>query len=123
MTPELAVFDRAAFMERIGDDEELLIELIGDFLQQIPAWHDDIRSKIEKDDADGLRRAAHAMKGAALSMAIDRVAHAAKALEEAGVSGEIGNAAELFRALESESDAARDVLSKEEGVVEKETDS
>ena len=104
------LFDYAAALEQIGGDADLLKELIQIFLEDAPQQMAGIRTAISGGDADGLRRAAHALKGAVSNFAAESTREAALALEELGKQGRIDDAEEAHRALESRMSRLTQVL-------------
>jgi CheY-like chemotaxis protein len=56
--------DWEAALKQVGDDPELLAELVGIFLKAAPGWLDDIRRAREARDAGALQKVAHKFKGA-----------------------------------------------------------
>ena len=68
---------------------EILVRFFDDATQRVVAIH----SALSSDDSDRIRREAHAIKGAAASMGLVAIHHAALALEDAAkVSAEPGRA-------------------------------
>jgi CheY-like chemotaxis protein/HPt (histidine-containing phosphotransfer) domain-containing protein len=57
-------FDRAAALERCGEDPGLLRELIDMFLSEIPGWMAALDQALRAGDADQVKRMAHTIKGA-----------------------------------------------------------
>src|SRR5262245_2409606 len=66
MTPptrDAAPIDLAAALARLGGDRELLRDLAGLFLEDCPGWVEAIRESICRENAAGLKRAAHSLAG------------------------------------------------------------
>ncbi len=84
--PALAV-DRAALLARVGGDDQLLREIVGLFLEDAPRLFQDIRKALASGDAEGLRVAAHGLKGAAANFGANRVSEIALQLEMLGRDG------------------------------------
>src|SRR5262249_9666967 len=57
-------FDRAAALERCGEDAALLRELIDMFLVEVPRWMGNMERAIAADNAEEVSRIAHTIKGA-----------------------------------------------------------
>ena len=70
------------------------------FLDAVPHTLEDLRTAVGEDDAGGVARAAHAMKGAALNVGAEAMAGVSRELEEAGKSGTIEGAASLVAKLD-----------------------
>jgi CheY-like chemotaxis protein len=97
-------FDRAAAMERVGEDLELFHELVEMFLAESPAWFAALVAAIKAGDAPGVKRTAHTIKGAVSTFAAQRAWDAALCLETMGREGNLREAktglAELREALQ-----------------------
>ena len=96
------VFDRRSALDRVGDDEEVLAEVISLFLQDIPCQMNDIRSAIREGDPKHLESAAHRLKGSASCLGGESTAAAAMRLEALGKKGELSGATEGLAELECE---------------------
>jgi CheY-like chemotaxis protein len=68
-----------AVLDRVGGDRALLGEMIRLFAEDAPQTADRIRAAIDARDSDALRRAAHALKGAAANFDAAGVVQAARA--------------------------------------------
>jgi two-component system, sensor histidine kinase and response regulator len=95
-------FDKAAALDRLAGDEELLRELVSVFIDERDNWIGDIRKAVEKSDAAHLRRAAHTLKGAVDSCGGHRVYEAALALETMGREASLDGARGALAKLEAE---------------------
>jgi signal transduction histidine kinase/DNA-binding response OmpR family regulator len=97
-----AVSDRV--LARVGGDRELLAEISRLFVDDAPRHLDRIRRALEMRDGEGLRRAAHGLKGAAANFDATGVVEAARALEEIGRTAQFDDqeAAWLALAFETE---------------------
>ncbi len=104
------VFNHAAALERAGGDESFLAELVGLFLKDCPRLLGEIRAALERQDAVGLKRAAHTLKGSAGNFEARAVCEAARALEEVGKSGGLNTAPAIFARLEHEAQRLAEAL-------------
>jgi CheY-like chemotaxis protein/HPt (histidine-containing phosphotransfer) domain-containing protein len=96
------VFDRAAALAGAGHSESLLREIAELFLQDSPRLLGEVRAALDGADALRLRRAVHSLRGAAANFAAGPAVEAARRLEAMGEAGDLGGAAEAYRALERE---------------------
>jgi HPt (histidine-containing phosphotransfer) domain-containing protein len=64
---------------------EFLVELVETFLAEAPVMMADLRAGHEKEDADGLRRAAHSLKSNANTFGATVLAEAAREIEVHGL--------------------------------------
>src|SRR5262249_42136741 len=104
------VLDVGQVRERLGDDDELVADVIRLYLDDYPARIEAIWAAIEVRDAGRLRSEAHALKGSASALSAQRVADAARALEALGEAGNFDPASHRFAALVAEADLLAAVL-------------
>jgi CheY-like chemotaxis protein/HPt (histidine-containing phosphotransfer) domain-containing protein len=95
----VADFDRAAALERCGDDADLLRELIDMFLTEIRVWMFDLGRAVEAGDAEAIKRLAHTIKGAVGTFGAQPAYEAAFRLETIGKEGPLGEAAAAFEEM------------------------
>lgn len=99
------VLDRAALMERIGDDAQFLTELAEMFCDQRQMLVGEIRSALERRDAEALARAAHTLKGCVGNLGAGLAFQAALRLEMLARANQLSEAERA--ALELEDEVAR----------------
>jgi two-component system, sensor histidine kinase and response regulator len=92
--------DRAAALDVVGGDTDLLRELVDLFLEDCPRLMGDLRAAIAASDATGVKRAAHTLKGALQNFGAADVAGTAQALETMGRANDLAGAAPLSVTLE-----------------------
>lgn len=102
--------DLAAVIARLNGDRELLAELAALYLEDEPAMLGQLETAVGKGDAEGVRRAAHALKGSVANFAAARAQAGAFALEQAGRNGDLGGAPALLDLLRTELAAVREAL-------------
>jgi len=93
-------FDRDVLHKTFGDDDALLKEVIGVFLEACPGWQAEIRAAIDAGDASRLRIAAHTLKGAVSHFGARGAYGAAHQLERMGRERKLQGAAAACTALE-----------------------
>jgi two-component system sensor histidine kinase/response regulator len=86
------VFNREAALDRVGNDETVLAEVISLFVREVPGQMDEIRRAIENADPARLEIAAHSLKGASSCLGGELTAAAAKRLETLAKSGDLSQA-------------------------------
>jgi signal transduction histidine kinase/DNA-binding response OmpR family regulator len=91
-------------LARVGGDHELLAEISRLFVDDAPNHLQRIGEAIEARDSEGLRRAAHALKGAAANFDADHVVERARMLEEMGRTGDLTGHEAVWHALTVETD-------------------
>ena len=95
-------FDAAAALERVGDDRELLVRIIGIFRVESPKLLSAIRTSIASGDATALARSAHAFKGSVATFGTTASVELAGELERLGRGGSVTGAAARCTSLEHE---------------------
>lgn len=96
-------FNQEEVLQRLGNDQELLKELLSFSLEDIPEYLANIDAAIDAGDTDQIRKAAHKMKGFARNMAFTRLAELALAMEQ-GAAASANEQKELFEGLKEEAD-------------------
>jgi PAS domain S-box-containing protein len=122
--PRLAqsVFDEQDLLRRIGGDRALLRELAAMFRADSGKLLARVRKAIGDSDAEELRQAAHALKGAIANFGGKAAYDAALLLEALGRDGRLDGARDLFALLEDETQkllAALALLEKRPQTAEK----
>jgi HPt (histidine-containing phosphotransfer) domain-containing protein len=95
-----APVDQDALLDLVDGDTVFLERLIETFRRDCKAYLRDIRSAIDRGDAEALVNEAHGLKGAAAHLQAESVRAAARRLEEVGRKGELDRAPELAWRLE-----------------------
>jgi HPt (histidine-containing phosphotransfer) domain-containing protein len=97
-------------LARVGGDRQLLVEISRLFVDDAPRHLGRIRQAIDEGDAESLRRAAHALKGAAANFEADGVVSAARSLEDIGRSGRLRDVETMWRVVRNETDRLIETL-------------
>lgn len=100
----------AALSDLIGEDHDALRDIVGAFLEDAPAQIAELRSGLECEDDQLVRRVAHTLKGNASTFGALDLAHACRELEEAAKSGPLNSAAMLTAEIEARWCAARPAI-------------
>jgi len=90
------IFDAEALLRRLRGDRELARITLKGFLQDMPSQLNNLRIRLEESDARGLRLQAHAMKGAAATVAAQGLHAIALELERTATSGQLEPCGELL---------------------------
>ncbi|MDQ2730632.1 MAG: response regulator [Armatimonadota bacterium] len=93
------VLDKPSLLARIGDDLELLEEIVGLLFESSPAQLNAIEDAIKNSNGQDLERAAHVLKGAVANLGGAAAFEAALTLERMGREGDLSFANEAFLAL------------------------
>lgn len=99
-----------ADLEETVGDPEFVAELIGDFLDGLPAQLDVLRAAQSTRDLELLHRAAHTLKSNAATFGAKRFEVACRALENAARDGQPDATPELVARVEAEAARATPAL-------------
>lgn len=109
-----SVMDVDGALERLGNDADLLQEIVKIYLEDAPAIVEKIREATASGDAAALQRAAHSLKGLAATLSAHEVIGCAVRLEHMGATGALADSAsavvEADRRVAELSAAARKYL-------------
>ena len=100
-TPE-TVWDPTTILAEVEGDRELLLKLIGRFLDQYPKVLSEIRASVSQRDSAMLERSSHKLKGSVSNFGARNAYEAARRLEEMGRNGDLVGAEEAIVVLETE---------------------
>ncbi len=106
------IFDEQDMIERLMNDGRLAGVIIDAFLKDMPAQFCTLRTYLEKNDITGVKRQAHAIKGAAANAGAASLRKAAERMEEAGGKKALAKAAGLFPQLEKQLEMYKRVIEK-----------
>jgi HPt (histidine-containing phosphotransfer) domain-containing protein len=103
-------FDWQAFVDRVGD-AELARSMIEAFLaEDLPRLLGDLDAAVASGQAQGIREAAHGMKGAFAELRAEGARAAAARLEEIGAAGVLAAVGDAHGTLRREIDGLREVI-------------
>lgn len=102
--------DVPSLRDRVADQLPLLRELLVVFREQYPTQFELIRESASRNDAEGLRKAAHRLIGTLACFSANRAVAAARKLERAAAQGDLASAAEGVAAIEREVAAVSQAL-------------
>jgi PAS domain S-box-containing protein len=91
----LSLPDRASLLTRLGGDEEVFVEVIKIFLEDVPKQLAGMDAALAAGDAKTLRRLAHTLKGSSGTAGAEALQKASLRLEEAAAAGDLVAAAPL----------------------------
>ncbi|MDP1827301.1 MAG: Hpt domain-containing protein [Archangium sp.] len=94
--------DWGALRENCAGDESLVNEVLDLFRGEAGALLSDVGKAIDAGDAVAVKRAAHRLKGALVSLGARPSTERARALEACGGAGELATAPDLYAQLETE---------------------
>ena len=105
-----AVFNLEALLRRLMGDRQLAGTIVKGFLQDVPSQLNNLRARLDQNDAHGARRQAHALKGAAATVAAERLRGTAFEMERAGAAGQLDRCGELMPQVVEEFDRFKSAL-------------
>ncbi|MCS6897690.1 MAG: response regulator [Nitrospira sp.] len=95
------VVDLAALQTNLGNDQSLIRQLVGLFVDHHQARLTEIKEGLAAGDAETVERAAHTLKGAAGNLCARQAMSAASRIEEMARQGRIEDAKAFYSELES----------------------
>lgn len=95
------LFDRSALMRRIGQNADLLRELLSLFVEVQPKEMGELRQAVDARDAPRTKRLAHKIAGSFASLAMNALARRAMDIERRAATGDVGSCAGLMAELEA----------------------
>ena len=96
------VFRPDALLARLSGDRELARKVVAGFLSRLPRQVKALRLSVEKHDAQSASLQAHALKGAAATVAAESLRAACCELQDRAKAGDFARAVALFPKLEEE---------------------
>jgi HPt (histidine-containing phosphotransfer) domain-containing protein len=96
------VFDRAAMLGRLMNDEALAQVVMESCLSDIPRQIEALRGYLDACDAPGAERQAHTLKGASANVSGEALSALAFEMEKAGKAGDLGSVRARMDDLERE---------------------
>jgi len=98
--PLVPAWSRDDALRQLEGEKDLLVELIGIFLQECPARLAEIRASALSLDREALRKSAHGLKGSAGQIAAHAIRQAAEDLEQIAREDRLAEASRALAALE-----------------------
>jgi PAS domain S-box-containing protein len=111
--PSQTVFNPEALLRRLLGDRQLAGVVLRAFLQDFPAQLNNLRGRLDADDAPGTRLQAHTLKGAAATVAAEGLQALALAMERAGDESRVDRCRELLPGAVEEFERFKSVLEKD----------
>lgn len=104
--------NRAEAMERVGDDESFLEELLTIYHEEFAEKSPALADAINKADAKTVREIGHYIKGASANLSLPFLQAAAFEIEKAGAESRIEDARIAYQTLVAEYDRLKKFLGK-----------
>ena len=94
-----SVYDRAALLENFEGMEEVVVDIIQSYEENVPGLKERITNAIEASDASALQLAAHTLKGVLSNFYAERARSLAYKLEDMGKVGDLTHALTSWHSL------------------------
>jgi PAS domain S-box-containing protein len=91
-----AIFNVEALLRRLMGDRQLAGTILKGFLQDVPSQLNNLRARLDESDVLGARTQAHTLKGAAATVAAERLQRIALEMERAGATGQLDHCGQLM---------------------------
>ncbi|MBF0303726.1 MAG: response regulator [Desulfamplus sp.] len=104
------IFDRQAFLNRLGGDETILKQFMANIPQYLFSGIEHLKNAMETKDAVQIRFHAHTIKGIALNASAKRVAPVAQQIELAGKENRVDDACAMIAELEEQFNVFKSTL-------------
>ena len=109
-------WDKAAALDRLEGDEELLRDICQIFLEESPKLMTRLQQALQQDDSEAVSRAAHSLKGETGYLGAGNVCLIAKQLETMGRNHELAQASPVLEQLQKEMATLRSAVRQAAGV-------
>jgi len=106
------IFDQAAMMARLMDDQDLARTVIGSFLEDLPQQIDLLKRYLEAGDLPGTERQVHTIKGASANVGGEALRRLAFELEKAAKNGDLESVTARLPGLELQFSRLKKFLSE-----------
>jgi two-component system, sensor histidine kinase and response regulator len=111
----VVVFDEPALLNRVSGDTTLMMDVIQIFLEDCPRQLAAIQLAVSRQDREGVRVAAHALRGAAGNLGALRLSDAARVLEQLSDASGVDTAQAVWRRLVGEASLLVNALRERTG--------
>ncbi|MBF0474296.1 MAG: PAS domain S-box protein [Deltaproteobacteria bacterium] len=112
LSPLHEIFDQNDLLQRVLDQVDLAKEMVTGFIAQCPSSLERIERAIQAKISEALREESHFLKGSAGNVSAIGISKAAAELEQMAKEGNFQTAAEVYRELVNQVEAARPILVK-----------
>ena len=113
--PSAPVFDRAAFLARVMDDEELLREITGLFLADAPVQLETLAAAVASGDCTLAGRTAHTIKGSSANVGGEALRETAFEMEKAGKAGDLAALQSLLPRIQERFARLKEAMEQDAG--------
>lgn len=107
--------DLASALERTGNDESFLFELIDLYIEDFPEKYNSLQDAIEQKNFEIIHETGHNLKGSSANLSLTSLQEVSCDIETAGKEKNIEKAKQSMSLLEQEFERLKNFLSKKEG--------
>jgi HPt (histidine-containing phosphotransfer) domain-containing protein len=100
--PKNTIFDKQTLLNRLCNDEKLLIELVSIFIGTVPNKINEFKTACKTEALEDIKRIAHSMKGSASTIGALTIQDISLKIEKAAESSDLGKAVQLINELDAE---------------------
>jgi HPt (histidine-containing phosphotransfer) domain-containing protein len=86
------IFDKENLLSHVGGDDVFFKQIIIESIRLLPQYLGDVNQAFETGNADTIRRTAHRLKGALVTLHAEKAASSAKTIEQYASDGKIDDA-------------------------------
>jgi len=104
--------DYSSVLERVGEDESFLQELINIYMEDFGKKYKELKQALEKKNFTALREIGHSLKGSSANLSLNNLKEASFKIETAGKNRNIEIAKQALLLLNQEFIRLKDFLSK-----------
>jgi two-component system, sensor histidine kinase len=104
------IFNAESLLRRLMGDRKLAEMVVNGFLEDAPTQLNHLRQRLEESDSPGARSQAHMLKGAAATVAAERLCAIASSMERAAAVGRLDHYRELLPGAVAEFDCFKIAL-------------
>ncbi|OGX05957.1 MAG: hypothetical protein A2Z88_02690 [Omnitrophica WOR_2 bacterium GWA2_47_8] len=106
------ILDLKEALERVQDDQALLLELFDIFTEDFPQKRTQLDMAVKTKNSMEVRHIAHALKGASSNLSARKIYTSLAKLEKMGEEGNIATAAETLSQIDQEYKELQDYIGK-----------
>ena len=108
--PPVRVYDHEGFLGRLLADEDMAVELVDLYLDDVPALIDGLAGALRSGDREHARLLSHRLRGSSATVGGLELQGLAAAVESATAAGDVAEASRVAREIDGAFDRLRDAL-------------
>ena len=100
--PKNTIFDKQTLLNRLCNDDKLLIELVSIFIETVPDKINELKTACGSEALEDIKRIAHSIKGSASTIGALTIQDISLKIEKAAESSDLEKAVQLINELDAE---------------------